>query len=189
MSPRDFEFYIPQLTNFLLQDTSPKGIQLECFLLDKSERCAVLSWQPHWARLLTPQHASPRSSLRFAHRLWWFLRAFHPDATYSSELCGAVRRDGLLSRTPLQEAVEQQGVLAARRLLAQGASVRAAAGVTTPSRRALAVLPAEDVTDAAEAVGGGETGAGLELAAAASHVFSLDATVRPRARRPTLSRS
>jgi phosphatidylinositol 4-kinase B len=114
-SPAQMRFYAPLLVNFLLHGHGEGREQeeLEMFLLGKCERCVPRGLALVWVteRL--------RSSLQFAHRLFWFLTSFAPETKYTSPICGAIQ-GGVLESTDLTRAVEAQGAIAARRLLRDG---------------------------------------------------------------------
>ncbi len=67
-------FYVPQLGNFLLHGSYFLLVQLECFIVDKSER-----------------------SIHFAHRIFWFLRAFGFNVMYKSEICASLPPPGSIA--------------------------------------------------------------------------------------------
>lgn len=93
-APGQFRFYVPQLTNFLLNGRYGGAAKLEVFLLDKSER-----------------------STHFAHRVYWFLRSFAPNVPYSSEIAGMMALASPGEQATLLRAVEHQGAAAAERMV------------------------------------------------------------------------
>jgi hypothetical protein len=98
----------PQIMNFLLNGEYEQSRELERFLLAKCSRFGPLCCDAFW-KIALLQRGTLRRSLRFAHRMHWYLSSHASTSGYMSEARQRSSATGGIVPVPLLQAVDIYG--------------------------------------------------------------------------------